>query len=103
MESYVQQELFRKEPQASRRQEELPSSASVNRDQRTCKKPRKINASEVFSCPKIFDGLSPVLTDSDGNFVVNEGLTGGFRPHFRPLLVNRWANWRRVKSRFSVV
>ena len=39
-------------------------------------KPRKINASGVFSCPKTFDGLSRVLTDSDGNFVVNDGLTG---------------------------
>ena len=58
------------------------SSASADRDQRTCKKPRKINVSGVFSCPKIFDGLSQVLTDSDGNFVVNEGLTGGFRPIF---------------------
>jgi hypothetical protein len=38
-----------------------------------------MNVSGVFSCPKIFDGLSQVLTDSDGNFVVNEELTGGFR------------------------
>lgn len=29
----------------------LRSSASADRDQRTCKKPRKINVSGVFSCP----------------------------------------------------
>jgi hypothetical protein len=39
--------------------------------------PRKFNVSGVLACPKILDGLSQVLTDSDGNFVVNEGLTEG--------------------------
>jgi hypothetical protein len=59
-------------------------------------KPRKLNVSGVFSCPKIFDGLSQVLTDSDGNYVVpaatlekkgiaeynKKRLTGTFRPSY---------------------
>ena len=37
------------------------SSASADRDQETCKKPWKFNVSGVFSCLKIFDGLSQVF------------------------------------------